>query len=426
MWTEETFDKLVAGTPEKLVSRMRVDNSTLINVITREEDAFPVLRRLLQDNHEARAQPAPAQPPGAAAGPQPGALRRTAASGGARRVRPAVRADRRAARGLRAQPAARALRARGARGPRPRVRRSCSRRRLGHRGGPGGAAAGALRAAASGPRRRDRRDEGRRDGVRRADAAARRRDLAAAARRAAGGDVRDLPGAAPVAARGRAGPEGHRARDVRERDELHRLRRALPAGPLRGARPALPDRRLPDPAADRSRGVPRGRAGRPRGVAGRDDPADRLLAARRVGGAERPGPRGPVRHRARATRLAATDLEAGAAVPGDGAQRHVAPGRPGRPRRPRRSDGARAGRSRSHRSAARRGDDAIRVGLRHRGVLRRARRGADRRRRARSGAAPDRACDRSLRRVSRKRTRRPPGSGGSPRPSPTPRVTATG
>ncbi len=54
VWTEETFDKLVAGTPEKLVSRMRVDNSTLINVITREEDAFPVMRRLLQDNHEER------------------------------------------------------------------------------------------------------------------------------------------------------------------------------------------------------------------------------------------------------------------------------------------------------------------------------------------------------------------------------------
>ncbi len=52
MWTEQTFDKLVNGTPETLVSRMKVDNAMLINVVARETDAFPVLRRLLCDNHE--------------------------------------------------------------------------------------------------------------------------------------------------------------------------------------------------------------------------------------------------------------------------------------------------------------------------------------------------------------------------------------
>ncbi|HEX5089422.1 MAG TPA: DUF3516 domain-containing protein [Nocardioides sp.] len=51
VWTEQTFDKLVAGVPEPLVSRMRVDNSMIVNVASREEDAFPVLRRLLTDNH---------------------------------------------------------------------------------------------------------------------------------------------------------------------------------------------------------------------------------------------------------------------------------------------------------------------------------------------------------------------------------------
>jgi hypothetical protein len=35
---------------------MRVDNSMLINVVAREEDAFPVMRRLLMDNHEERRQ----------------------------------------------------------------------------------------------------------------------------------------------------------------------------------------------------------------------------------------------------------------------------------------------------------------------------------------------------------------------------------
>ena len=41
----------MAGVPEPLVSRMKVDNAMLVNVLSREEDAFPVLRRLLTDNH---------------------------------------------------------------------------------------------------------------------------------------------------------------------------------------------------------------------------------------------------------------------------------------------------------------------------------------------------------------------------------------
>ena len=56
VWTEQTYDKLVAGLPEPLVSRMKVDNAMLINVVSRDEDAFPVLRRLLTDNHEDRRQ----------------------------------------------------------------------------------------------------------------------------------------------------------------------------------------------------------------------------------------------------------------------------------------------------------------------------------------------------------------------------------
>src|SRR5262245_35132766 len=55
VWSEETFEKLVARPPEQLTSRMKVDNAMLINVIARDEDAFPVLRRLLMDNHESAA-----------------------------------------------------------------------------------------------------------------------------------------------------------------------------------------------------------------------------------------------------------------------------------------------------------------------------------------------------------------------------------
>ncbi|MBZ5734127.1 DUF3516 domain-containing protein [Nocardioides sp. TRM66260-LWL] len=56
VWTEQTFAKLVEGDPERLVSRMRIDNAMLLSVLSREEDAFPVLRRLLMDNHEERRQ----------------------------------------------------------------------------------------------------------------------------------------------------------------------------------------------------------------------------------------------------------------------------------------------------------------------------------------------------------------------------------
>ena len=54
VWSEQTFDRLVAGAPERLASRMKVDNAMLINVFSRDEDAFAVLRRLLTDNHENR------------------------------------------------------------------------------------------------------------------------------------------------------------------------------------------------------------------------------------------------------------------------------------------------------------------------------------------------------------------------------------
>ena len=52
IWTEETFDRLVAAEPEPLVSRMRVSHSMLLNVIAREGDAFETMRRLLRENHE--------------------------------------------------------------------------------------------------------------------------------------------------------------------------------------------------------------------------------------------------------------------------------------------------------------------------------------------------------------------------------------
>lgn len=54
VWTEATFTKLVDGTSEPLQSRMKVDNSMLLNVAAREEDTAEAMRRLLQENHEDR------------------------------------------------------------------------------------------------------------------------------------------------------------------------------------------------------------------------------------------------------------------------------------------------------------------------------------------------------------------------------------
>ena len=52
VWTEATFDKLVAAAPEALVSRMKVDDAMIINVVARPGDPVRSLSRLTRDNHE--------------------------------------------------------------------------------------------------------------------------------------------------------------------------------------------------------------------------------------------------------------------------------------------------------------------------------------------------------------------------------------
>lgn len=54
VWTEATFDKLVAAAPEALQSRMRIDNAMILNVIARPGDPVRALSRLVRDNHETR------------------------------------------------------------------------------------------------------------------------------------------------------------------------------------------------------------------------------------------------------------------------------------------------------------------------------------------------------------------------------------
>lgn len=53
-WSEETFQRLVAASPEPMVSRFRVTNSMLLNVVSRRGNCFDAMRHLLEDNHETR------------------------------------------------------------------------------------------------------------------------------------------------------------------------------------------------------------------------------------------------------------------------------------------------------------------------------------------------------------------------------------
>ncbi|MTE13642.1 DEAD/DEAH box helicase [Nocardia aurantiaca] len=53
-WSEETFDRLVAASPEPMVSRFNVTNSMLLNVIARKGNCFDAMRHLLEENHEPR------------------------------------------------------------------------------------------------------------------------------------------------------------------------------------------------------------------------------------------------------------------------------------------------------------------------------------------------------------------------------------
>jgi superfamily II RNA helicase len=52
MWSDETFERLVAAEPEPLKSRLRVTHSLVLNVISRPGDTLEHFRHLLRDNHE--------------------------------------------------------------------------------------------------------------------------------------------------------------------------------------------------------------------------------------------------------------------------------------------------------------------------------------------------------------------------------------
>ena len=51
-WTEETFERLRNAPPEALVSRMRVNHAMILNVINQPADPVATLRTLMEDNHE--------------------------------------------------------------------------------------------------------------------------------------------------------------------------------------------------------------------------------------------------------------------------------------------------------------------------------------------------------------------------------------
>src|SRR5579862_6527125 len=54
-WGQPTFERLVAASPEPLVSSFKVTHAMVLNVIARPGDAFAAMRHLLTDNDEDRA-----------------------------------------------------------------------------------------------------------------------------------------------------------------------------------------------------------------------------------------------------------------------------------------------------------------------------------------------------------------------------------
>src|SRR5918997_2541008 len=50
-WTEETFTRLRNATPEALVSRLRVNHATILNVVNQPGDPVATMRALVEDNH---------------------------------------------------------------------------------------------------------------------------------------------------------------------------------------------------------------------------------------------------------------------------------------------------------------------------------------------------------------------------------------
>lgn len=51
-WNKETFEKLVSGRPEALVSRFKVTHSMLLNVLSRQSGGCEAMRALIRDCHE--------------------------------------------------------------------------------------------------------------------------------------------------------------------------------------------------------------------------------------------------------------------------------------------------------------------------------------------------------------------------------------
>ena len=292
-WGEASFERLVAAEPEPLEPHLQLTAAMLINVIARGGDVFENVRSLVFDNHESAGRASTNSP-----GVRSGIFRTLVAAevvvadaetgGDPSHGRPAAE--------LRAQSAAVAVRARrdrparsGRRAGRRRHRPLRARCRERDRGDARRSAAGAVAAAVPGARRGGRGDEARGHRVRPAHGAARGGDLSEAARAPARAVVRGVRVEPALGARLRAVAEVRGARHVRACAVVRRADPGVPARPQRGARAALPERRLPRDPADRSDRGADTRAARHHRLARRTRPPGRLEPGRRVGEPDQPG-----------------------------------------------------------------------------------------------------------------------------------------
>ena len=299
-WGEASFERLVAAEPEPLVPQLQLTAAMLINVIARGGDVFANVRSLVFDNHEPRARQyelarralgifrtlvaaqvvvvGPTAPPAPTTAARHPSHRRSAAE-------------------LRAQPAAVAVRARRDRPARP-GRCAATRRGTGHYALD---VVSVIEATLDDPRPVLSQQQFLARGE--AVAAMKREGLEYDERMDALEEItypkpleellaqsfEVFASSQPWVRDFELSPKSV-VRDMFERAlSFARAHLVLPARPQRGARAALPQRRLPGDPPDGARRGADLRAARPRRVARRARAPGRLEPRRRVGDARQPG-----------------------------------------------------------------------------------------------------------------------------------------
>ena len=322
-WTEEMFERIVAAEPEALVSRMRVSHAMLLNVIARPGNPAAAMRRLLRDNHEDERSQLRLMRLAAAQ------HRALLAAGVVELVQPPTEDGRRVrlVDGLQLNFALNQPLSAYALAVFDTLDPEAATYPLD--------VVSVVEATLEDPRQvlraQEHRARGEAIGEMKADGIEYDERMELLDEVTWPKPLQELlehtyelyRQRAPVGRSGRGVTEVGRARHVRARDDLRRVRRVLRTHPVGGPGAALPRRRLPRVAPDGARQRAHRRARGHRPVARHGRAPDRLEPARRVGDAQRPRPAGGCRRAGRAATRPGADHRQRTCLHGAGAQRDV-------------------------------------------------------------------------------------------------------